>query len=238
MRRAGRRQSRLIPQLLKRGFLSFADVDWFRTRLYSIGFAGPIYLNLRGREPEGVVSAGAEAEALLDQVSEDLRGLRDPENGQPLVGEIYRREQLYAGPRAEEGPDLVFLPRDMKNGSFGLMEFGSSRWLTPASDRTGTHRMNGILLMKGPGIRPGVELDESSVTDIAPTVLALMDVPIPSAMDGHVLTQAMTDELRSSLNIAPGLPARGAAPVGLAQDLADEDEAALREHLRGLGYVA
>jgi predicted AlkP superfamily phosphohydrolase/phosphomutase len=238
MRRTGRRQSKLAPRLVKGGFLSFADVDWSRTQLYSIGFAGPIYLNLKGREPEGIVSPGAEAEALLDQVERELRALRDPETGQPLIGEIYRRGQLYTGPRADEGPDLIFLPRDMKNGSFGLFEFGSSRWFTRASDRTGTHRMNGILFMRGPGIRPGIQLDESCITDIAPTVLALMGLPIPNSMDGHVLDKAMTEELRSSLDIVFAGQEGESAATASAMDLDDRDEAALREHLRGLGYVA
>lgn len=238
MRRAGRRQSKLTPELLRRGFLSFSDVDWARTRLYSIGFSGPLYLNLKGREPAGTVSPGTEAEDLLGEVTERLRAMRNPETGEPLVGEIYRREQLYTGPRSEEGPDLVFLPRDMKNGSFGLLEFGSNRWFTRASDRTGTHRMDGILLMTGPGIRRGAKLDESSITDIAPTVLALMGVPIPSAMDGHVLEKAMSEGLRAALDTARAAPDQGAAPPGSAVDLEDQEDAALREHLRGLGYVA
>ena len=238
MRRTGRRQSKLAPMLMKRGFLSFADVDWSRTRLYSIGFAGPIYLNLKGREPEGIVSPGAEAEALLDQVTHELRALRDPDTGQPLVGEIYRRGQLYAGPRADEGPDLVFLPRDMKNGSFGLLEFGSSRWFTRASDRTGTHRMNGILFVRGPGIRQGVHLDVSSIMDIAPTVLALQGLPIPDVMDGRVLVEAMTEDLRASLDIAFSRQVQEVAATASPIDLDNQDEAALRDHLRGLGYVA
>ena len=238
IRRAGRQRSTLVQKLLKRSFLSFADVDWSRTRLFSIGFAGPLYVNLKGREPQGIVAPGGEYEALLAQVTADLRALRDPASGEPLIGPIYRRQELYQGERADEAPDLVFLPRDMRDGTFGLMAFGSNRWLTPAADRTGTHRMEGVLFLTGPGIRQGVHLGESSILDIAPTVLALLGVPIPATMDGQVLEKAMTDELRASLDITYLAPAEEPLPVGLPTDFERVEEERLREHLRGLGYVA
>jgi len=238
MRRTGRQRSTLLQKLMKRSFLSFADVDWSRTRLFSIGFGGPIYVNLRGREPQGIVAPGTEYEALLKQVTADLKAWHDPDNGQPLIGSIYRREELYWGGRADEAPDLLFLPRDMKDGTFGLMAFGSNRWLTPVADRTGTHRMDGVLFMTGPGIRRGVHLDESSIMDIAPTALALLGQPIPTTMDGQVLEKAMTDELRECLQIIRVQPGDGARPAETPIDLESHEEERLREHLRGLGYVA
>lgn len=230
---------RVLRKGIRRAFLSLDDVDWSRTRLFSLGFAGPLYVNLKGRDPAGVVSAGAAYDALLERVTADLRGLRDPATGEPLIGEIYRREQLYQGRHAAESPDLVFLPRDWADSPVGMLDFATNRWLAGVPVRSGMHRMEGILFIRGPGIREGVHLDDSSILDIAPTVLALMGEPIPSSMSGRVLEKAMTPDLRDVLHIAYTQPPDEAgetvaSPAGLTQ----EEEEALREHLRGMGYVA
>lgn len=238
MRSNFRRRSTRVQKLIDLGFLSFADVDWARTRLFSMGFAGPIYVNLRGRDPQGCVAPGAEYEAVLEQVTADLRNLRDPETGDALIGEIYRREQLYWGPRVDEAPDLVFMPRDMKDGTFGLMAFGSNRWLTRVADRTGTHRMDGIVFVHGPGVRPGVQLAEASILDIAPTVLALMGEPIPAAMDGHVLERALQPELYAALQVRVADSQAGTPQDAPPSDLTADEEEILRKRLRDLGYVA
>lgn len=244
MRRTGRggNSNQRAQALIKKAFLSFDDVDWSRTRLYSFGFAGPIYVNQQGREPKGIVPPGAESEALLAQVTQDLKALRDPTTGEPLIGDIYGRGQLYWGARANQAPDLLFMPRDMKNAGFGLLEFGSNDWFTTVADRTGTHRMSGIVLLKGPGILQGAHLSDSSIMDIAPTVLALMGQPIPDIMDGSVLEKAMTPELRASLRITrASAPAAGTPPLSdddTSTDIDAAEEEIIRARLRDLGYVA
>ncbi|MGD2207300.1 MAG: alkaline phosphatase family protein, partial [Anaerolineae bacterium] len=81
--------------LLKTLFLSFDDVDWPRTRAYSLGNVGQIHLNVRGREPEGIVEPGEEYEAVRKEIIARLRELRDPETQEPVVQDVYCREQLY-----------------------------------------------------------------------------------------------------------------------------------------------
>src|SRR5262245_9314633 len=65
------------------------NVDWSRTRAYAMGL-GQIYFNLRGRESRGIVSPGAEAKALADELSARLLTLKDPEDGQPIVRAVYK----------------------------------------------------------------------------------------------------------------------------------------------------
>ena len=68
----------------------FEDVDWSRTRAYTMGLNG-LYLNLKGREREGIVDAGAEAEALKEELRAKLDGLVDPASGR---GRHHRRVRL------------------------------------------------------------------------------------------------------------------------------------------------
>jgi len=237
MREAARKQPGWLRTAIKWAFLSFADVDWSRTYAYSLGNGGPIYVNLKGREPLGCIEPGAEYEALLDRLIEDLKGVINPATGEPLVGEIYRREDLFWGAHAEESPDLFLLPRNLGIAGFGLHEFASNRWLAPSPDRTGTHRLNGIVFLKGPGIKPGYKIQDASIVDVAPTILALMGVAIPENIDGQVLQAAMSEALRRQLTIAYSPSAEMPQEQWPTPELSAEDEEEILRRLRGLGYV-
>lgn len=233
-----------MKALIGKLFLSLPDVDWARTQAYSLGFGGPIFVNLAGREPQGVVQPGAEYDALLDRIGADLRKTVDPATGQPFVERVSRREELYQGAYAGRAPDLVFVPRDWSHQPFGTHEFASNRWLERSRDRSGTHRMDGLWALWGPGVRRGVEVQGARIVDIAPTVLALMGVPIPAAMDGRPLSAALEDGLLAELHITTARDGEGGLAGGCSgaaergAGMSQEDEEAMREQLRGLGYVA
>ncbi len=84
----------------------FQHVDWSKTQAYSVGLNG-LYLNLKGREREGIVEPGAEADALLRRISERLLSFRDPESGKPVVADVFVTSKEYHGPMVESAPDLV-----------------------------------------------------------------------------------------------------------------------------------
>jgi predicted AlkP superfamily phosphohydrolase/phosphomutase len=81
------------------------SVDWARTRAYGIGLNG-LYLNLRGREPEGTVS-GDEKEGLMDEISRKLLDVRDPFTGRQVIFRVYKSSEVFSGAHAGEGPDLI-----------------------------------------------------------------------------------------------------------------------------------
>lgn len=238
MQETASRRNEWLKAMVQKLFLSLPDVDWSRTRAYSLGFGGPIFVNLQGREPQGIVAPGAGYEALLAQIEADLRQVVDPVTGRPFVGQIYRRQELYTGPHAGRAPDLIFVPRDWSRQPFGTHEFASHRWLEPCRDRSGTHRLDGLLLLWGPGIRRGVQVERAAIVDVAPTVLALLGVPIPTGMDGRVLSAALEDSLLAALDIRYDQAQEGLSAHRPPPDMSQEDEELLRHHLRGLGYVA
>jgi predicted AlkP superfamily phosphohydrolase/phosphomutase len=229
-------RKRLIERL-SRLFLSLRDVDWSRTRAYSKGNYGQLFLNLRGREPNGVVEPGAEADAVLDDLERDLRALKDPETGEPLIGEVYRREDLYEGAYVDRAPDLTFLPRDMRNKCLGTMDFTSHRFVERAYGNSGDHRMNGILFLAGPGVRPGKRLEGANLIDVAPTILHHLGQGIPEDFDGRVLEDAFTvDELAERpVRTVPAEagPDRAEGDYGLTEEEMKE----IRNRLKGIGYL-
>jgi predicted AlkP superfamily phosphohydrolase/phosphomutase len=104
--------------LMKEGFLTLDDpknagdeelfphVDWSKTQAYSVGLNG-IYLNLQGREREGIVAPGAEADAILKRIADRLAAARDPENGKPMVGGVALPHSDFHGAMLETAPDLI-----------------------------------------------------------------------------------------------------------------------------------
>src|SRR5581483_72905 len=84
----------------------FEDVDWSQTRAYTMGLNG-LYLNLRGREREGIVSPGAEADALKDELRRKLEGLVDPASGRTGITGVFDCDAVYAGPYVDNAPDLI-----------------------------------------------------------------------------------------------------------------------------------
>jgi predicted AlkP superfamily phosphohydrolase/phosphomutase len=231
-----RQHKKGVLSLLRSAFLSYQDVNWSRTRVYSLGNYGQMYVNLRGREPEGIVSPGAEYEQVIDDLIERLNHLHNPKTGKEIPVRIFRREEIYQGPHMDEGPDLVFLPEDMRYNGFGLYQFSSRSWLEPSFDRSGGHRMDGILMMAGPGVRSGCQLKDAALIDVAPTVLAAMQVPVPNDMDGKVLVDAFDSAYfhNRPIRYTAGQVREPHVPVHLSQ----EEEEIIKQRLRGLGYIA
>lgn len=221
---------------LRRAFMSFSDVDWSRTRAYGLGNYGQLYVNLLGREPQGIVSPGAEYEEVVEELVGRLGNLRHPGSGKAIPMRIYRRDEIYHGEHLEEGPDVVFLPEDMRYNGFGLYQFSSRSWLEPAFDRSGGHRMDGVVMLAGPGIRRGHQLQDAALIDLAPTVLAALGVPVPDDMDGRVIQEAFEHDyfLERPIRYSPAHPTAQRELLQLSQ----EEEESVKERLRGLGYMA
>jgi predicted AlkP superfamily phosphohydrolase/phosphomutase len=217
-----------------RMFLSLDNVDWEQTQAYSQGNYGQIYVNLQGREPSGIVAPGVEYEGVVSQIVAALRELRDPATHQPIVERVFRREDLYQGPLAEESPDVMFLLEDTYK-PLGTLEFSSSHLVEDAFGNSGDHRMDGILVMTGDAIRQGLEVQGAKLIDLAPTILYLAGVAVPSDMDGRVLAEA----------IEPAYLEAHPAQRGTAGELQEhpeldytaEERTELMERLRRLGYV-
>jgi predicted AlkP superfamily phosphohydrolase/phosphomutase len=212
-------------------FLSFDDVDWSQTVAYSIGHVGQVYVNLKGREPEGIVEPGEQHEAVKQQLTEALQQLRHPETGQPLVDRVIPDDQVVHGPYAHQGPDLHLVMDGYRTIAFPL--FATDRHIVTRQIRgdSGCHRLHGVLIAAGAEIQPGKTLENPHIMDLAPTILHLMGLPVLDDMDGHVLTEALTSD-RPVKRQPNG--ATDEKPYG---ELSQEEEAEVEDRLRALGYL-
>jgi predicted AlkP superfamily phosphohydrolase/phosphomutase len=164
------------------------DIDWTQTRAYALGIGG-IYLNLKGREPQGVVDPGEEAQALRESIAAGLQELMDPKTGQSTIRRVYHAREVYQGPEAEHAPDLLIgFQRGYRSSwqtALGgappeLIEDNLKKW-------SGDHIVDpelvpGILL-----VNRSVSLQTPHLVDVAPTVLKIVGADIPAAMDGRAL---------------------------------------------------
>jgi predicted AlkP superfamily phosphohydrolase/phosphomutase len=225
-----------LMKLANKLMLSLQDVDWSLTKAFSKGNYGQIFINLRGRESNGSVEPGAEYERVMDEIIEKLRALKDPETRQPLIGPVWRREDLYTGPHTEESPDIQFLPADMTHKPLGTLDLTSNKFITPVYGNSGDHRMHGIFIGRGPELRRGLRIENARIIDYAPTMLHSLGVEIPSDMDGRVLEEIFTEEYMLQ-NPARSYDASGAVEPEKEITLTEEESDEIRERLRSLGYL-
>ncbi|NLS78701.1 MAG: hypothetical protein GXY76_15720 [Chloroflexi bacterium] len=226
-----------VDHLLKLAFLSFLDVDWSRSKAYSFGrHVGPIYLNVKGREPQGIVEPGAEYEAVRGEIARQALEFRDPQTGRPLIGQVLRREEVFAGPHVGRAPDLILRPADPADIFFGLADFGHRKTVDTVYRYSGMHRDYGLLIMNGPGVRPGSEIGGAAIQDVAPTVLHAMGLPVPADMDGRVIASALEESYLAAFPPSQMEPVAEPANVG-SMDYGGAEEREIVERLRGLGYM-
>jgi predicted AlkP superfamily phosphohydrolase/phosphomutase len=233
-----RRQVRFQQKasLLNRVFLSFDDVDWSRTRAFSIGSFGQVYINLAGVRPQGIVQPGREYQELKEWIAAQALALRDPRSGEPLVERVYRREEIYSGPYIARTPDLLVQTRGWEYMAFGHADFGSNKLVESIIGLSGHHRPEGVLILAGAGVKAGTQLAEASILDLTPTILHAMGVAVPHDLDGRVLSEAFETSSPVARPVAysqTNVYKDGTSDPGLSDEEMDE----VQEKLRGWGYA-
>jgi len=163
----------------------FEDVDWSRTRAYTMGLNG-IYLNIKGREREGIVDAGAESTALKEELRTKLHGLVDPASGKVSITGMFDCEGVYAGPYVDNAPDLIV----------GYGAGYRASWDSVMGKVTGTVFEDNTKAWSGdhcvdPRLVPGVlfsnrkiNVEKPAIVDVAPTMLQLFGLKLPAYFDG------------------------------------------------------
>jgi len=219
---------------LNRWVLSLEDVDWKCSTAYAMGNMGFINVNLKGREPQGIIEPGQDYERELDEISERLASLKDPTTGLPLVDRILRGKELYWGPRASSAPDLFVVMKNYAYHCRGDYIFVVNRAIEDLWLLSGSHRPNGILLCWGPGLKQGYRITGANIMDIGPTILGLMEGLIPDDTDGKFLGDLLTEESRRGIVLNY---AASSTEVREGTALSEKEQESVRKRLKSLGYL-
>ncbi len=154
----------------------FDSIDLTQTKALGLS-NGKIYVNS---------SSAEERDEIASRIRSGLQGLTDPLSGKALASTLLSREEVWADPEAK-GPDLYLIVDNYRYGVASKIVRGRL-WETPA-DVAGGHREDGIVLFKGPGVKKGAGLENAYIWDLAPTILHLLDVPVPGQMSARVLDE-------------------------------------------------
>jgi len=169
------------------------DVDWSATKAYALGLTG-MYLNIEGREAQGIVTPGKEAEALKAEIISKLNGFMDVEKGEVGITEVFDTAKLYTGPYLPNAPDLLIgynrgyrASWDLATGvvSGAVFEDNVKAW-------SGDHCIDPRLV---PGVffaSRKIESEDPALVDIAPSALRLFGLEPPAHMDGKPLFEKAT----------------------------------------------
>ncbi|HIJ71358.1 MAG TPA: nucleotide pyrophosphatase [Planctomycetes bacterium] len=190
--------------LEENGYLKVADgeregkylsaVDWSQTRAFASGLGG-IFLNLKGRESQGIVEPGAEAAQLREEIAAKISQLKDTVRNQPAVKQVYDAMKVYSGPYKGEAPDLFV----------GFNKGYRASWETAIGQVTEQIFHDNTKAWSGdhcldPSLVPGVlfcnrriDTENARLMDIGPTVLDMFGVDVPKYMDGKALAVAGAD---------------------------------------------
>ena len=243
--RLGRHVQKLFPKSLRKGSDPSSSLvservkfDSRRSRAF-VGVSvihGALYLNLKDRQPHGVVEPGAGAERLLDEIKRRFEELDDPLTSQKLFQAVLRPQELY-GPEVSSTRfgDLILIPAE----GYEL----ARKLRGPAIDTDarhtggGTHRPGGMLVVYGQHLAKTTSVD-ANIVDVAPTLYALMGVEPPYTMDGRVLNDLFVDQRAPEPTrtvISEGKISRQES--GQDTTFSEEEEKEIYNRLADLGYT-
>jgi predicted AlkP superfamily phosphohydrolase/phosphomutase len=230
-----------IPGLAKSRFVKKATksrsviIDMEQSQAYCV----PMYNNIVGIR---INLTGERKEALRQEIIQEFKKIVDPETGQGVVRQVHKGEDYYDGPHADNIPDIILIMEPDYGGSPHLGHYSAVVTKLQEAPFGGSHRLEGLLIASGPNIISNPEsLTNLAIEDVAPTVLYLLDLPIPSDMDGRVLTEILAPTVLESRPIKYGKPVgfwpREDEVIFSDEVMSDEDEAEIRERLKALGYI-
>jgi predicted AlkP superfamily phosphohydrolase/phosphomutase len=205
-----------------------STVDWSKTIAYQSATGGGVSINVRGREPDGIVEA-EDYERIREEVCDAILGYRDPRSGEPIAQNVVDRDSLPDGPYRALAPDLLV-------GAAPLWAFVPSGTVSgETSWPSGTHRRQGVIVASGPGVRTQ-QIGSPHLVDVAPTALAFFGVSA-EGLDGRPIEGISgTAPAREGGTLADQ-EADGSLGQREPSGMSEEDEDYVAQHLRDLGYI-
>lgn len=226
----------------KKGLLSahnmrehFDSIDWNRTVAYTrTTSANGIYIRV-AKEPGQPGIPPEKYASLRSELIESLLSYKDPRTNTPVVTKIMTREEAFPGIAMEEAPDLTLTLRD--NGFVSILK--ADDLVKPRPKVGGTHSPIGIFIAGGKNIRKASALPPQTISDVAPTLLYSMGLPVPEDFEGKVITESFDPGFLKDNPVRIGdatIPPADVFRKDTSDTLKDSDEKQILQRLKDLGY--
>ena len=206
-------------------------IAWDHTKAYSMGGYGEIYINVEGREPQGIVSR-KDYKSIVNYIKEELSKLTN-ERSERIIDYVYTKDEIYQGAYYEQAPDIIPFT-EQRVCYFNPIPSNGKIVSKPMFWQSGNHKLYGIFIMNGPEIKHNYHIEGACIEDIAPTILYTMGLPIMRDIDGQVLTDCFEDE---HLNHFP-ITFVGVEEIARGESVATDENERIRRVLAGLGYLS
>jgi len=239
----GRHRRRGTKRVFSAGPMDVVEMlrlDWPKTRAVAAFRAQHmfVFLNVKGRQPDGLVEPGEEYNKLIEELRERFSQVRDTQRNEPVFASVRTPEEIYGidNPDRRIFGDLIL---EAAEGIVPIRGLVGSNLYIPESDELvrGCHRPEGIHIISGKNVKKGSRLD-ADIADIAPTVYAVLGEAIPAGLDGQVMTEAFEKPLEVKTGEAAGKQAVKRVGQGPAlQELSEEEEKLITKRLDDLGYL-
>lgn len=202
-------------------------VDWTRTKAALVvgSEAGFVFVNVKGRGPLGTVDREDYDEIVSDLVKR-FREVRDPKTATKLFSRVERGSTIY--PNAGDGvqiPDLVLIPSEGYGLSYAVSD------TAPEPSTHGRHRREGVMFLRGQYLKSDLKEFRPRLIDMAPTILHMLGLPVPSDMDGRVLEELFTTPQDVTYQVVNN------ALTQTVLDYNEQETELIEDRLKALGYI-
>ena len=234
---------RFVPESLRKRFRAPFDqvecLNWANTKVYSGSpIEQGIYINTPQRRKDGIVQSEAECALIKQEIKRLLPELKDPTTGLPVIEAIYEASELYTGPFVSQAADLIYITHE--NGylanegtpDLGLFDRGEY-WI-----EGGYHRPDGILVVRGPDVKRGNKVDGAEIIDVTPTILYMLNLPLPEHLDGKVLCNLFdTTHMEAHPVKFTNQNYGDGEQINIPSPFSESENEIIRARLRSLGYI-
>lgn len=218
--------SRLYPNIRKR----FSNIDWDNTQFYTTAKYGCIYLNRNCKKTK------VDYDRLIEHLVLELQKMKIPGLNKTVFQSIIKGNEFYKGKFDNNAPDIIAVSSDediMVSNAFiskNNILFGE-----PNTKLVGDHSMDGIILASGNHVKKGKVITNATVFDVVPTVLYLMNIPIPSYLDGKILEEFIVEQYKNKNHIR--YVDRDYEKKKFETKTSEQDKDEIRKWLSQLGYI-
>jgi len=225
-------------------YFKLSGINWKKTRAF-VGEVESIRINRKGDYPFGIV--GDDYEELRESIITDIKKLRDPDTGETVIEEAFRREEIFSGPQLKVLPDLILVSKENKY-DISWKFFDGTNKSHPVNNyvrkqehwrsTSGMHRKYGIFIMQGPFVKRDTETEGMTIYDVMPTILYRMGFPIPENVDGKVITELFADDFIKNNPVKyKGVQESNRFIEDSENTYSEKEEEIIKEFLKGMGYI-
>ncbi len=222
----------------------FESIEWSKTKAFFIGAWGKIFINMKGRDPYGIVEPGNEYESVRNEIIGKLMELKDPDTGKSVVNRVMKREEIFEGEYSLHAPDMVIMWEKGYNSIIrmedlrkGVRSYKKGSVFGLHMRLSGDHTQNGLFIIRSPHVEKNRKNLNAHIMDICPTILHMMDIQVPISMDGKVPVEIFKKDFLKGRPVRYSGIKEMESKVSGETGYSKKESEEIEERLRSLGYL-